>query len=63
MRIATLMEYHILESRKILRESCDGLTAEQQIIPYTGTWKISLCNNREAQRQSLTTALRPKADL
>jgi hypothetical protein len=32
MRIATLMEYHILESRKILRESCDGLTAEQQII-------------------------------
>ena len=26
------MEYHILESRKILRESCDGLTAEQQII-------------------------------
>ena len=32
MRIATLMEYHIFESRKILRESCDGLTAEQQII-------------------------------
>jgi hypothetical protein len=36
---------------------------EQQIIPYTGTWKISLCNNREAQRQSLSKALRPKADL
>ena len=32
MRIATLMEYHVLESRKILRESCDGLTTEQQII-------------------------------
>jgi hypothetical protein len=32
MRIATLMEYHVLESRRILRESCDGLTTEQQII-------------------------------
>jgi hypothetical protein len=32
MRIATLMEYHVLDSRKILRESCDGLTAEQQMI-------------------------------
>jgi|LauGreDrversion4_1035100.scaffolds.fasta_scaffold00183_9 hypothetical protein len=39
------------------------INTEQQIIPYTGTWKVSLCNNREAQRQSLTTALRPKADL
>jgi len=39
------------------------INAEQQAIPYTGTWKVSLCNNREAQRQSLTTALRPKADL
>lgn len=35
----------------------------QQVIPYTGTWKISLCNNREAQRQSLSKALKPKADL
>ncbi len=26
------MEYHVLDSRRILRESCDGLTAEQQII-------------------------------
>jgi len=32
MRIATLMEYHILDGRRILRESCDGLTAEQQVI-------------------------------
>ena len=34
-----------------------------QTIPTTGTWKISLCNNREAQKQSLSKALRPKADL
>jgi len=39
------------------------ISTEQQVIPYTGSWKVSLCNNREDQRQSLTTALRPKADL
>jgi hypothetical protein len=32
MKIATLMEYHILDGRRILRESCNGLTAEQQVI-------------------------------
>jgi hypothetical protein len=39
------------------------ISEEQQIIPHTGTWKISLCNNREDQRTSLSKALRPKADL
>ena len=39
------------------------IAAEQQTIPYAGTWKLSLCNNREAQKQSLSKALRPKADL
>jgi hypothetical protein len=39
------------------------INEEQQIIPHTGTWKISLCNNREDQRTSLSKALRPKADL
>ena len=39
------------------------IDTEQQAIPYKGTWKLSLCNNREAQRQSLSKALRPKADL
>lgn len=32
-------------------------------IAVAGTWRVSLCNNREAQRQSLSKALRPKADL
>jgi hypothetical protein len=35
----------------------------QQAVPESGTWKVSLCNGREAQRQSLSKALRPKADL
>jgi hypothetical protein len=40
-----------------------GLVPSQQSIPYSGQWTINICNNREAQRQSLSTALRPKADL
>jgi hypothetical protein len=39
------------------------INTEQQVVPYPGNWKISLCNNREAQRSSLSKALRPKADL
>ena len=35
----------------------------QEAIPETGTWRVSLCNSREAQKQSLSKALRPKADL
>lgn len=32
-------------------------------VPYAGAWKLSLCNNRVDQRQSLSKALRPRADL
>jgi hypothetical protein len=35
----------------------------QQIIPYDGQWTVSFYNSREAQKQSLSKALRPKADL
>jgi len=35
----------------------------QQAVPYVGAWRLSLCNNREEQRQSLSKALRPRADL
>jgi hypothetical protein len=38
------------------------INSEQQIIPYTGTWKLTLCNSKEDQRQSLSKALKPKAD-
>jgi len=34
----------------------------QQTIPYDGQWKVGLYNNREAQKQSLSKVLRPKAD-
>ena len=35
----------------------------QQVLPESGMWKITLCNHREEIRQSLSKALRPKADL
>ena len=35
----------------------------QIIIPYEGAWRVMLFNNREAERQSLSKVLKPKADL
>lgn len=35
----------------------------QQAIPKTGLWRVSLCANREPVRQSLSKALKPRADL
>jgi hypothetical protein len=39
----------------------DG-TGTQQTIPYDGLWEITLYNYKEEQRQSLSKALKPKAD-
>ena len=39
------------------------INSVQQTIPYDGQWTITLYNNREAQKQSLSKALKPKADL
>jgi hypothetical protein len=38
-------------------------TPVQQTIPYTGQWSVTLYNNRESQKQSLSKVLKPKADL
>ena len=35
----------------------------QQTIPYDGVWTVTLYNVREEERQSLSKALKPKADL
>jgi hypothetical protein len=35
----------------------------QQTIPYAGVWTVTLYNVREEERQSLSKALKPKADL
>lgn len=34
----------------------------QDSIEYSGTWTVKLYNNREAERQSLSQALRPRSD-
>jgi hypothetical protein len=41
---------------KITLPNNDAVTA-------TGLWRVSFCNGKEAQRQSLSKVLRPKADL
>jgi hypothetical protein len=35
----------------------------QERLPEDGVWRLSLCNNREEQRQSLSNVLRPRAKL
>jgi len=35
----------------------------QQAIPYDGTWTVTLYNTREAERQAISKALKPTADL
>jgi hypothetical protein len=35
----------------------------QERLPEDGVWKVSLCNGKEEQRQSLSTVLRPRAKL
>ena len=32
---------------------------EQQLLPYTGTWTVTLYNTRESQRQGISSVLRP----
>lgn len=46
-----------------IRISLPVIDTVQQTLPYDGVWAVKLCNNREAQKQSLSKALRPKADL
>lgn len=38
------------------------INSEQQTIPYDGAWNVTLYNYREAQRNSLSTALMPDAN-
>jgi hypothetical protein len=38
------------------------VNGEQQAVSEAGLWKVMLCNNRVAQRQSLSKVLKPRAD-
>jgi hypothetical protein len=47
----------------LLKITLPVIDSTQQVIPADGQWQVGLYNNREAQRQSLSKVLRPKADL
>lgn len=53
----------ITELTNKVRITLPEINDEQQVIPYSGVWRIRLTDTREAVRQSLSKALRPKADL
>ncbi len=48
-----------------IRITLPVINEEQQVIPETGSWRITLCNNRDAERQSLSKVLKykPEADV
>jgi hypothetical protein len=39
------------------------ISSLQQTIPFAGTWVVTMYNTRDNQRQSLSQALKPRADL
>ena len=46
-----------------LRITLPTINNTQQTIPTAGQWTVTLYNTRDAQRSSLSTALKPRADL
>lgn len=46
-----------------LRINFPTIKEVQQVVPFAGQWSVTLYSYREAERQSLSQALKPKADL
>jgi hypothetical protein len=46
-----------------LRINLPVIDTVQQTVPATAQWTVTLYNSREAEKSSLSTALKPKADL
>lgn len=65
----TELSYELADYPDMLTVNGDYLTLrlpvidDQQLEFAQGIWRVQLANNRESERQSLSTALRPKADL
>jgi len=57
-----LSSYSYTDSIGIIKTKLKITLPAGQTIPYDGVWSVSLYNYREAQRSSLSTALKPKAD-
>jgi len=66
----TKLEYALADYPNLISINGDFIQIElpvinlvQQTIPYDGVWTVTLYNVREEERQSLSKALKPKADL
>ena len=64
------LEYALADYPGLISISGDFIQIElpvinlvQETIPYDGSWTVALYNVREEERQSLSKALKPKADL
>ena len=54
---------YVVDGVDKLRITLPIIDNEQLVIPYSGGWVVTLYNHREAERQSLSKALKPRADL
>ena len=59
----TLITPYIANSVNKIKVTLPIVDESQITIPYDGAWRVMLFNNREAERQSLSKVLKPKADL
>ena len=57
-----LLSTHLVNGVDKLTINLPIVNLQQETIPYTGAWTVSLYNFREAQKQSLSKALRPEAN-
>jgi len=53
----------VVTTQNSIRITLPVVDGVQQTITFAGQWNITLYNSQEAQKQSLSKALRPKADL
>lgn len=58
----SLLSSHIVNGVSKVKIVLPIINGEQESIPYSGAWNITLYNYREAQRQSLSKALKPEAN-
>ena len=59
----TLITPYIANGVNKIKVTLPIVDESQITIPYNGAWRVMLFNNREAERQSLSKVLKPKADL
>lgn len=58
-----LISSYVLDGVNKIKVTLPVVDESQITIPFEGAWRVMLFNNREAERQSLSKVLKPKADL